>query len=51
MRDFDAKGNLSGWWKISASLKNLKKPEEFREMPGELNGLSNSMRRTTIREI
>ncbi len=25
MRDFEAKGNPPGWWKISVSLKNLKK--------------------------
>jgi len=31
MRGFEAKCNPPGWWKISVSLKNLKKLDEIKQ--------------------
>ena len=38
MQDFETKGNPPGWWKISVSLKNLKKLDEVKKkLEKELN--------------
>jgi len=38
MQDFEAKDNPPGWWKISVSLKNLKKLDEVKKkLKEELN--------------